>query len=222
MGETIHRLLATWMQFVLDWGYIGIFLMMVCESTALPIPAEVVLPPAAFWAARGRFNLVAIVIVATLGSWVGSALSYWIALKLGRPLVEKYGKYVLMSPAKVAKADHWFEEYGSAGIFIARLLPGIRHLISIPAGLFEMDFKWFSLMTIAGAGLFNGALTWFGLRVLGDQPQLMSDPEGLRHALASKSYWLVGFALVVGALYALMHWMQKRAATKRAVIEPKA
>lgn len=208
------------MHFVLDWGYAGIFLMMVCESTALPIPAEVILPPAAYWAARGRFNLVAIVIVATIGSWVGSALSYWIARKLGRPLVEKYGRFVLMSPSKVAKADHWFEEYGAGGIFIARLLPGIRHVISIPAGLFAMNFKSFSFMTVAGAGLFNGSLTWFGLRVLGDQPQLISDPEGLRHALASKSYWLIGFAVVIAALYALMHWMQKRAAAKREAPAP--
>lgn len=215
MEQTLHKLLVFWMHLVLDWGYFGIFLMMVAESTALPIPAEVMLPPAAFWAAQGRFNIVAVVIVATFGSWVGSALSYWIALKLGRPLVEKYGRYVLLSPPKVVKADHWFEEYGAGGIFVARLLPGIRHLISIPAGLFAMNFKSFSLMTVLGAGLFNGALTWFGLKVLGDQPQLINDPLALRHALESKSYWLIGFAVVIGALYYLMHRMQKRAAARR-------
>ena len=209
------------MQIVLDWGYFGIFLMMVFESTALPIPAEVVLPPAAFWAAQGRFNIFAVVIVATIGSWVGSAFSYWVAHKVGRPIVEKYGRYVHLSAARLAKADQWFEEYGSGGIFVARLLPGIRHLISIPAGLFAMNFKAFSLMTILGAGLFNGALTWFGLRVLGDQPQLMKDPEALRHALGSKSYWLIGFGLVIGALYYLMHWMQKRAAARRSAEAPR-
>jgi len=215
MEQTLHKLLVFWMHFVLDWGYFGIFLMMVLESTAVPIPAEVVLPPAAFWAAQGRFNIVLVVIVATIGSWVGSALSYWIARKVGRPIVEKYGRYVHLSAARLKKADLWFEEYGSGGIFVARLLPGIRHLISIPAGLFAMNFKSFSLMTVIGAGLFNGALTWFGLRVLGDQPQLMNDPMALRHALESKSYWLIGFALVVGALYFLMHWMQKRAAARQ-------
>ena len=219
MEQTLHKLLVFWMHFVLEWGYAGIFLMMVFESTAAPIPAEVVLPPAAFWASQGHFNIFLVVIVATAGSWVGSAISYWVALKLGRPLVEKYGRYVLMSPAKIAKADHWFEEYGAGGIFVARLLPGIRHLISIPAGLFAMNFKSFSVMTVLGAGLFNGALTWFGLRVLGDQPQLMNDPMALRHALESKSYWLMGFAVVIGALYYLMHWMQKRAAARRATAE---
>ena len=78
-----------------------------------------------------------------------------------------------------------------------------------------MPFAKFSLMTILGAGLFNGALAWFGMKVLGDQPQLMNDPGALKNALASKSYWLIGFGLVVAALYYLMHWMQKRAAAKR-------
>ena len=159
MQGTLHHLVAVWMQFVLDRGYLGVFLMMLFESTAVPIPAEVVIPPAAYWAAQGRFNIWLIVIAATLGSWVGSALSYWVAYKLGRPLVARYGKYVLLKPAKIEKADLWFGAYGAGGIFVARLLPGIRHLISIPAGLFRMNFKSFSVMTVIGAGLFNGALS---------------------------------------------------------------
>ncbi len=206
----------TWMQFVLDWGYLGIFVMMAFESTALPIPAEVVIPPAAFWASQGHFNLALVIVAATAGSLAGSAASYWIAYKLGRPLVTRYGRFVLLSPSKIEAADRWFDTYGAGGIFVARLLPGIRHLISIPAGLFRMPFARFSLMTILGAGLFNGALAWFGMRVLGDQPSLMKDPDALRNALASKSMWLIGFAVVVGLLYGLMTWMQKRAATTRA------
>ena len=211
MQETVHHLLASWMEFVLAWGYFGVFVMMVFESTALPIPAEVVIPPAAFWAAQGRFNIAGIVIAATAGSWVGSALSYWIAWKLGRPLVARYGRYVLMSPAKVDAADRWFDAYGAGGIFVARLLPGIRHLISIPAGLFHMNFRLFSLMTILGAGLFNGALAWFGLKVLGDQPALMHDPTAMIAVLKTKSHYLIGFAVAIGALYGVMTWMQRRA-----------
>jgi membrane protein DedA with SNARE-associated domain len=214
--QWFHHFFATWMQFVLDWGYFGIFLMMAFESTALPIPAEVVIPPAAYWASQGRFNIVLVIIAATAGSWAGSAASYWIAYKLGRPLVSKYGRFVLMSPSKIEGADRWFEMYGSGGIFVARLLPGIRHLISIPAGLFRMPFGRFSLMTILGAGLFNGALAWFGMRVLGDQPGLLKDPEALRNALASKSMWIIGFAVVVAVLYGVMVWMQKRAEATRA------
>ena len=215
MQETLHHLLASWMQFVLDWGYLGVFVMMVFESTAVPIPAEVVIPPAAYWAAQGRFNIWLVVVAATVGSWVGSALSYWIAYKLGRPLVERYGRFVLLKPAKIEKADLWFETYGAGGIFVARLLPGIRHLISIPAGLFKMNFKSFSAMTVLGAGIFNGALAWFGVRVLGDQPALMNDPGAMIEVLKTKSHYLIGFAVVIGALYFVMVWMQRRAAAKR-------
>lgn len=215
MSGTLHHLFAVWMKFILDWGYLGVFVMMLFESTALPIPAEIVLPPAAYWASQGRMNLFVVVIVATAGSWAGSALSYWIAWKLGRPIFEKYGKYVHLSHARLAKADDWFAAYGAGGILVARFLPGVRHLISIPAGLFHMNFATFSLMTVIGAGMFNAALTWFGLKVLGDQPALMQDPDALRHALASKSWYLVGFAVVVGVLYWIMTVMQKRAKSVR-------
>jgi membrane protein DedA with SNARE-associated domain len=211
MEQTIHHLLVAWMQFILDWGYIGILIMMALESTALPIPAEVVIPPAAFWAAQGRFTLWGVILAATVGSLLGSAGSYWIAERLGRPLFDRYGKYVFLPPHKLHAADRWFDAYGSGGIFVARLLPGIRHVISLPAGMFRMNFRRFCLMTVMGAGLFNGALAWFGLQVLGDQPALVRDPTALRHALSSKSYWLVGFGVVVAMLYGLMVWMQKRA-----------
>ncbi len=212
MEATLHHLLAVWMQFVLDWGYLGVFVMMFFESTAVPIPAEIVIPPAAYWAAQGRFNVALIVVAATAGSWAGSAASYWIAWKLGRPLVERYGRFVLLSKKKIEGADHWFDAYGAGGIFVARLLPGIRHLISIPAGLFKMNFRTFSIMTIVGAGLFNAALAWFGIKVLGDQPGLMKDPTALIAVLKTKSQYLIGFALVIALLYGLMIWMQKRAA----------
>jgi membrane protein DedA with SNARE-associated domain len=215
MQQSLHHLLATWMQFVLDWGYIGVFVMMLFESTAVPIPAEIVIPPAAFWAAQGRFNIVGIVVAATAGSWAGSALSYWIAFKLGRPLVERYGRYVLLSKPKIKAADHWFDAYGAGGIFVARLLPGIRHVISVPAGLFEMNFKIFSIMTILGAGFFNAALAWFGVEVLGDQPSLMKDPGALINVLKTKSHYLIGFAVVVGLLYWLMTWLHRRASSAR-------
>jgi Uncharacterized membrane-associated protein len=203
------------MQFILDWGYLGVFIMMACESTALPIPAEVVIPPAAYWASQGKLSLWGVILAATAGSWFGSAASYWIAWKVGRPLFERYGKYVFLSPEKLVKADQWFETYGAGGIFVARLLPAIRHLISVPAGLFHMNFKKFSLMTILGAGIFCTALAWFGQKVLGDQPALMNDPTALRNALSSKVHWLVGFAVVVGLLYWFMTWMQRRASASR-------
>ena len=202
------------MKFVLDWGYIGIFVMMVFESTAVPIPAEIVIPPATYWASQGKLSLAGIIIAATAGGWVGSALSYWIAYKLGRPLVMKYGRYVRLTPARIESADQWFATYGAGGIFVARLLPGIRHLISIPAGLFRMNFTKFSLTTILGAGIFCSALAWWSAEVLGDQPGLMQNPEVMMHIIKSKSHWLIGFAVAIGALYWLMTWMQRRAHRK--------
>ena len=216
MEQTLHHLFASWMQFILDWGYLGVFVMMAFESTAVPIPAEIVIPPAAYWAAQGKLSFAGVIIAATAGSWTGSAISYWIATRLGRPLIERYGRYLLMSPEKIAKADQWFDAYGAGGIFLARLLPAIRHVISIPAGVFRMNFKWFSIMTIAGAGIFCSALAWFGARVIGDRPELMNDPSALTAVLKEKSHYLIGFALVIGALYWLMTWMQRRAQRRRA------
>lgn len=211
MEHAIHQLLSAWMRFILDWGYFGVFIMMAFESTALPVPAEIVIPPAAYWAAQGELSFWGVVAAATAGSWTGSAASYWIAWKVGRPLFEKYGKYILLPHEKLIKADQWFEMYGTGGIFVARLLPVIRHLISIPAGLFHMNFKRFSAMTIAGAGIFCAALAWFGVQVIGDRPGLLNDPAVLMAVLKERSHWLIAFAVIVGALYWLMTWMQRRA-----------
>ncbi len=210
MLQTFHHLLAWWLQHVLDWGYLGIFVMMAFESTALPIPAEIVIPPAAYWAAQGKLSFAGVILAGTAGSWFGSAASYWIAWKLGRPLILRFGKYLLLSPAKIEAADRWFDTYGAGGIFVARLLPAIRHVISVPAGLFKMNFARFSVATILGAGLFCSALAWFGAKVLGHDPRLMQDPKALGDALAANKLYLVGFAVVIGALYALMTWMQHR------------
>lgn len=206
----IHQLITTWFHFTLEWGYLGIVIMMACESTALPVPAEIVVPPAAFWAAQGHFTFWGVILAATAGSWIGSALSYWISYTVGRPLIVRYGKYVLLPPEKLEKSEAWFQEYGAGGIFVARLLPGIRHIISIPAGLFRMDFRWFSGMTIAGAAVFCTFLAWFGQKVIGDRPDLMNDPTVLISVLKAKSHYLILFAVVVGVLYVIAHLMQKR------------
>ncbi len=211
MESTIHHLLAVWMQFVLDWGYLGIFIMMAFESTAVPIPAEVVIPPAAYWAAQGKLNIWGVIIAATLGSYAGSAISYWLAFKLGRPLFEKYGRFVMLPAKKMQQADDWFATYGSGGIFVARLLPGIRHVISIPAGLFRMNFARFSVMTLLGAGVFCTALAFFGREVLGSNPALMNDPGLMIAQLKAKSHWLIGFGVAIGVLYWIMTLMQRRA-----------
>src|SRR5689334_2694981 len=148
-----HELLRTWFQWVEMWGYWGVFVLMAMESSIIPVPSEVVMPPAAYWAAQGRMSFAGVVLAGTLGSYVGSVISYWGARWLGVPFLKRYGKYFLLSPDKLDMAGRWVNQYGTAGIFVARLLPVVRHLISMPAGVFKMPFGRFSLVTILGAGI---------------------------------------------------------------------
>src|SRR5689334_7476170 len=130
-----HELLRTWFQWVEMWGYAGVFILMAMESSIIPVPSEVVLPPAAFWAAQGRMSLAGVILAGTAGSYFGSVLSYWAARWVGQQVLERYGKYFLMPPEKLRMAERWVNQFGFLGIFAARLFPVVRHLISMPAGV---------------------------------------------------------------------------------------
>src|SRR5919199_1102511 len=152
----MHKLIETWFHWVLSGGYPAVFWLMALESTIFPIPSEVVIPPAAIVAAsHGGMSLPGVVIAGTLGSWFGSVLMYIVARWAGRPFVLRYGKYFLVPEDKLARAEVFMRRYEAGGIFFARLLPVIRHLISIPAGIIRMGFLKFSALTLAG-----GALWW--------------------------------------------------------------
>ena len=196
-----HELLQFWFEIVRDWGYLGVFLLMAAESSILPVPSEVVMPPAAYWAAQGHMNFWGVVLAGPAGSWFGSAVSYWLALWLGRPFVMRYGKYLLMPPAKIQLAEGWVAANGVKGVFIARLLPVVRHLISIPAGIFRMRFVPFSVVTTAGAAIWCFLLAWWGEQVLGDQPKLIEDPDAMVHVMKDKMLWFVGAIVVLGVLF---------------------
>lgn len=196
-----HSLFATWMQLTLDWGYAGVFTLMAIESTVFPLPSEVVVPPAAYWARQGHLNFWGVVLASTLGSWAGSALSYLVARRLGRPMILRWGRYVFVPEKKWLLAEQWINRYSAAGIFFARLLPVVRHLVSLPAGAARMPFGVFSLMTLLGSGLWSWVLAWFGAEVLGDQPRLMQDPDALVHVLKDKLVWFVAAALLLFVLY---------------------
>src|SRR5205085_2891003 len=118
-----HQLLATWFRLALEWGYGGVFAMMAIESTVFPLPSEVVIPPAAYWAGQGHLNFWGVIAAATLGSWAGAALSYGVAAWLGRPLILRYGRFVLVTEHKWLLAERWTRRYSVAGVFFARLLP---------------------------------------------------------------------------------------------------
>ena len=210
----IHELLTTWFHWVEVWGYTGIFFLMAMESSIIPVPSEIVMPPAAFWAAQGRFSLAGVILAGTAGSYFGSIVSYWISSWIGQPFLDKYGKFIFLPPQKLIMAENWVKRYGASGIFIARLLPVIRHLISIPAGVLKMPYNRFSVATLLGAGLWCSILSWFGQEVIGGQPELLSSPEAMIHAIKAKMHWFAAAVFIMGVLYGLTLWFKKKFALR--------
>ncbi|HEX2949169.1 MAG TPA: DedA family protein [Armatimonadota bacterium] len=175
MQATLH-----WYFSILDqWGLLGVIVLMALESTIVPIPSEIVIPPVAYLeshAQGGAIFLTCLVIVAgTVGSVFGASLMYWIARWIGRPLMLRYGKYLFVTETKLKHAEEWVVKYGAAGILLARLLPGVRHLNPIPAGIIRMRFQTFALMTLVGSALWCTVLTIFGLVMAQEYGGL--DPE---------------------------------------------
>jgi membrane protein DedA with SNARE-associated domain len=189
---------------LIDWylaklqtgGYPIIALLMAMESSIIPIPSEVIIPPAAHlaYSNQASFSIVGIIIAGTIGSWVGASVMYWAARLAGRPLIMRYGSYALISPAKVEGAERWAQHYGSMGIFISRLLPVVRHLIGIPAGIVRMNFKLYSLFTILGSAIWCGVLCYVGIK-MGQDEKLM------KGELQRITIWLAGAMIVLGAIY---------------------
>lgn len=200
----VHNLLKAWFDIVADWGYAGVFFLMALESSIVPIPSEVVMPPAAFWASQGKMGFWGVILSGTAGSYFGSVVSYFMARWLGTPVIRRYGKYFLLSPEKIYFAEQWVKAYGAFGVFISRLLPVVRHLISIPAGIFRMNFLRFSIATIVGAFLWCTILSWFGAKVIGDSPELLQSPEALVAVCKAKLHWFIAGTLVLAAAYALV------------------
>ncbi len=159
-------------QSLFDWymtnlNYFTVALLMAIESTFLPLPSEIVIPFAAYKAGQGELNVFIVVFAGTVGALSGSLINYTLAYYLGRPLVYKFagsrlGKVFLLSKEKVEHAESFFIKNGRTSTFIGRLVPGVRHLISIPAGLAKMDLRDFMLFTFAGAGIWNIILALIG------------------------------------------------------------
>ena len=146
-------------------GYGGIFLLMFLESCGVPMPSEVIMPFSGFLVFKGEMNLMAITLVGTLGNVAGSLLAYWIGAKGGRPLIEKYGKYILISRHDLDLADRLFAKYGQLVVFFGRLLPVIRTYISFPAGIAKMDVKKFVFYTTLGALPWVWIFGWLGVKM---------------------------------------------------------
>jgi membrane protein DedA with SNARE-associated domain len=205
-----HSLLTIWFDLTLKWGYAGVFALMAIESTVFPLPSEVVIPPAAYLATQGHMHFWGVVAAATLGSWAGSALSYWVARAAGRPLLLRYGRYVFVPEKKWLLAEGWINRYSAAGIFFARLLPVVRHLVSLPAGAARMSFRTFTTMTLFGSLVWSTVLAWFGAQVLGEEKQLLQDPNAMVRVLKHKLVWFMVAAAVLLLLYILVDVIGRR------------
>jgi membrane protein DedA with SNARE-associated domain len=195
MRDLVHSFLQWYLAALEQGGYPLIAFLMALESSIVPLPSEVVIPPAAYVAhSRGTMSLTGIVVAGTVGSWVGATVMYWAARWLGRPLLMRYGRFFLITPDKIERAEIWAAQFGTAGIFVSRLLPVIRHLIGIPAGIVRMPFGWYSVATVVGSAIWCTVLAWVGVTA-GQDPELLS---GSLHRI---SLWVGGLMLFLGALY---------------------
>jgi membrane protein DedA with SNARE-associated domain len=158
----LERFIDWLLQVLLDLGYPGIIALMAMESSILPVPSELVMPPAGYWAAKGQMNFGVALICGVLGSVIGALANYYGAQLIGAPLIRRYGKYVLLSEKNLARSERFFAQHGEISTLIGRLFPVIRHLISIPAGLHRMPLRKFILYTAVGALLWCSILTWIG------------------------------------------------------------
>jgi len=155
MFEAILEPIGRWIiNFISQLGYTGIIITMGIESACIPLPSEIIMPFSGYLVFTGRFSLWGVSVAGAFGCVVGSVVAYWVGIWGGRPFLQKYGRYVLISSKDLATADHWFERYGDWAIFFSRLLPVIRTFISLPAGIARMNFLKFVIYT------FLGSLPW--------------------------------------------------------------
>ena len=219
MKQFLQPIIDWYLSALSVWGLWAVMLLMAVESSIVPLPSEVVVPPAAHlaWTNGGITFLglhlegwtaqIGIVLAGTVGSWLGASVMYWVSRGAGRPFVIRYGKYFLISQEKIEGAERWAAHYGAIGIFASRLLPVVRHLIGIPAGIVRMNFWKYSLYTIIGSAIWSGILCWLGVKIGGDIT------KGEMHKV---TFWLVGFVVVIGVVYYLFvhrHMKQKVAGT---------
>jgi membrane protein DedA with SNARE-associated domain len=202
-NDNMHHLLEVWFGWVLSGGYIGIIILMAMGSTPLPVPAEAVLPPAAFLAAQGKLHPAGVILAGTFGAYLGAAFMYWISRWIGRPLVLRFGRFILLSPAKLEDAEHWLNRYEAGGVFFARVLPVVRHLISIPAGIVRMNFLVFSVVTVLGSAFSCSILAYLGHRAYLLEPELVSNPEAMVHFIRNQSGGILFVVTIFAALYML-------------------
>jgi len=201
----LHQAILWLVDTIGAFGYTGIFLLMAMESSVLPVPSELVMPPAGYLVQQGRMDMTLVILAGTLGSWVGAYANYFAARFLGRPLLLRYGKYIGLSEQHFSRVEHFFRQHGEISTFIGRLLPVIRHLISLPAGLACMSHLRFSLYTLVGSALWVSILAWIGY-FIGENQDLIVQYS--HQAVVD----VIAFSAVLAAGYI---WLHKRRAARQ-------
>ncbi len=196
MHDQIQRLVDWYQHSLTTGGYPYIVFLMALESSVVPIPSELIIPPAVLLAMGGQapMSVAGIVIAAVIGSWIGATVMYWASRLAGRPLVIAYGRYVFIPAAKVEKAERWFQRFGSPGVFLSRMIPVVRHLIGIPAGIMEMNFGKYSLYTFLGSAVWCSILAYIST-VAGKDAALMHGE------IREVTLWLAGACVILAAVY---------------------
>ena len=170
----IHEIAQTIVQYIGDMGYWGIFLLMFLESTFFPFPSEIIMIPAGYLAYQGEMNVSLVIFIGILGSLLGALFNYYLAMHFGRKFILKYGKYFFIKEETLDKLEAFFTKHGEVSTFNGRLIPGIRQLISLPAGLAKMNIARFSLYSALGAGIWVVVLVALGY-LLGSNEALISE-----------------------------------------------
>ena len=223
MTEFIASHLDQAMQMAPVWGFILIFVFMTVESSFIPFPSEVVMIPAGFLAYRGMLSthtpvldLVLAVVIGLAGSMLGAYINYALSAWLGRPFLHKYGKYFFLKEQHLDRAEEIFRKYGDLATFVCRLLPAIRQLISIPAGLSRMSLRRFSLFTALGAGIWTAILAmigWYFGHLAGDMDALEMVKRG-KELLHRHYGWILAFLVVFTAGYLFVQHLVMRSEKK--------
>ena len=194
MASTILSTIASWIMGVISaTGYGGVILLMAIESANIPLPSEIIMPFSGFLVAQGELNLWLVGLAGAIGCVVGSIVSYWLGAYGGRPLIEKYGKYILIFHHDLDLADRWFKKHGEATVFVGRLLPVIRTFISFPAGIAKMNFPKFIIYSFLGSFPWTLALAYLGQK-LGENWESL---RGYFHGVD----WVILGLIIIGIIW---------------------
>jgi len=187
-------------QFAVDsvgsWGYLAIFVLMVAESACIPIPSEITMPVGGLLAAEGKLEFIWVVLIGTFANLIGSLIAYGVGRFGGRRLLIRYGRFILIKPHDVERADEWFDRYGQSAIFFSRLLPVVRTFISLPAGVARMRLGRFSVLTLLGSLPWSLGLAYAGYQLGRNWPKILPYTEPFTYlvaalALLGLAFWFV-------------------------------